>query len=66
MLKFVKTDLITRSWSYIKMTSKQSIKDKFDINLKGTSCPTNLNPTHDGAEGHHIEKMMGLTHNSKC
>jgi hypothetical protein len=48
------------------MTSKQSIKDKFDINLKGTSCPTNLNPTHDGAEGHHIEKMMGLTHNSKC
>jgi hypothetical protein len=48
------------------MRSKHNIKLKFDNNLRGTSCPTNLNTSHDGAEGHYIEKMMGLTHNSKC
>ena len=66
MLKLVKTDLIIRSYSFIKMTSKQKIKDKFDNTLRGTSCPTELNREHDGAEGHYIEKMMGLSHNSKC
>jgi len=48
------------------MTSKQNIKDKFDSHLRGTACPVGLNCDHDGAEGHYIEKMMGLCHNSKC